>query len=210
MTLFKKLKKGLTEALEYQKANESFDFDSNIYPEKETLTILFNDKKQIPWSTTDTYTYELETFGHAVFGSLTELNTSGIEFTSQKDVLLKKYSCEDYECHAILKENVRFHNGREVNAYDVEFSLLRDLLTFQNDTFSYSILDNVLGVKEFYKKKPHIEFSKEMDGIKYPRGYIEGIQIVDKYHLKIRLNNINKFFFSLFLRLIFLLFLLRK
>lgn len=171
--------------------------DSNIYPDHETLTILFSDKKQVPWATVDTYTYELETFGNAVFGSLTELNESGIEFTSNKDVLLKEYSCDDYECKATLKEGIRFHNGREVNAYDVEFSLLRDLLTYKDETFTYSILDDVRGVKEFYDKKPPVEFWKEINGIKYPSGYVEGIKVVDNYHLLIHLKNINKFFFQL-------------
>lgn len=171
--------------------------DSKEYPDNETLTVLFSDLKQVPWSTVNTYTYELETFGNAVFGALTELNESGIEFTSNKDVLLKDYSCDNYECKATLKQDIYFHNGREVNAYDVEFSLLRDLLTYKNDTFSYSILDDVHGIKEFYEKRPHVDFWKEVNGIKYPSGYIDGIKVVDNYHLIIHLKNINKFFFQL-------------
>lgn len=171
--------------------------DSNVYSDNETLTILFSDLKQTPWSSVDTYTYELETFGSAVFGSLTELNESGLPFTSNKGVLLKEYSCDRKECKAVLKTGIYFHNGREVNAYDVEFSLMRKFLTFQNDSFAYSILDDVQGIEEFLHKKPHVEFWKEVNGIKYPSGYIEGIKVVDNYHLEIHLRNVNKFFFQL-------------
>jgi hypothetical protein len=52
--------------------------DSDLYPDSKTLTVGLSDVKQTPWSTVDTYTFELESFGSAVFGSLTEINESGV------------------------------------------------------------------------------------------------------------------------------------
>lgn len=171
--------------------------DSDLFPDRETLTVNLSDVKQIPWSTVDTYTFELETFGSAVFGSLTEINESGVSTPSSNDVLLKDYSCDNLECTGTLKKGIRFHNGREVNAYDVEFSLIRELLTFDNDSFAYSILSDVKGIKEFYKNKPQVKFWKEVNRVNYPSGYIEGIKVIDNYHFSIHLKNINKFFFQL-------------
>jgi ABC-type transport system substrate-binding protein len=170
--------------------------DSDLYPDSETLTVSLSDVKQIPWSTIDTYTYELETFGAAVFGSLTEINESGIKNISHDDVLLKSYKCDEKECPAELKKGIHFHNGREVNAYDLEFSFMKELLSHKNNSFAYSMLKDIDGVEEFFKNKTEIKFWKKIDDITYPSGFIKGIEVIDKYNFILHMKNKNKYIFQ--------------
>ncbi|WP_186644670.1 ABC transporter substrate-binding protein [Fluviispira vulneris] len=167
--------------------------NTNNFPRNETLTISLSDVQQIPWATADTYTFELETFGAAVFGSLVELNETGMKRSTQNDILLKEYVCDRNICHLELKKGIYFHNSREVNAYDLEFSLVRELFSYENDSFAYSMLKDIDGIEEFFKQKAEIKNYKEFEKIKYPTGYIKGIEVIDKYNIKFYLKNYNNY-----------------
>ncbi len=71
-----------------------------------------------------------------------------------------------------LKKNVRFSNGREVTAEDFRFSFERVLSPRFRSPNTW-VLDKILGSEEF------------MDGKKE---YIEGIEVIDRYTLRLKLK----------------------
>jgi ABC-type transport system substrate-binding protein len=166
--------------------------DSNLYPDSETLTLNLSDEPQIPWNIIDVSTYVVETFSTAVHGSLISSNGTFKESTDNS-VLFENYFCDGNVCYASLKKGILFHNKREVTAYDVEFSFIRQLLNFSNDNFANTILDDVIGIEHL--KAENIK-NVIIDSFKYPSGLIEGIQVKDKYNIIFHLKRENSHFFQ--------------
>ena len=165
--------------------------DSNLYPEKETLTLNLSDEPQIPWNHIDVSTYVVESFSSAVHGNLISYN-GNFNDSSDDSILFENYLCDGQTCYASLKKGILFHNKREVTAYDVEFSLIRQLLTFNNDNFAKTILDDIIGIDNI--KNENIK-KITIDSFEYPAGILEGIQVKDKYNIIFHLKRENSNFF---------------
>ena len=174
-----------------KKTSNLYD-DSNLYPDNETLTLNLSDEPQIPWNIVDVSTHVVETFSTAVHGSLISLSGTFKESTDNS-VLFENYFCDGNVCYASLKKGIQFHNKREVTAYDVEFSFIRQLLNFSNDTFANTILDDVVGIDHL--KKENIKYII-IDSYKYPSKLLEGLQVKDKYNIIFKLKRENSHFFQ--------------
>ncbi|APJ04713.1 ABC transporter substrate-binding protein [Silvanigrella aquatica] len=174
------------------KKNSHLYNDSDLYPDSETITLNLSDQKQIPWNISDVSTYVVETFSAAVHGSLISFSGTFKESTDNS-VLFENYFCDGNSCYASLKKGVLFHNKREVNAYDVEFSFTRQLIHFRNDNFAKNILSDIIGIENL--KKENLKYIT-VDSNTYPSGFIEGIKVKDRYNIIFNLNNENSHFFQ--------------
>ncbi|MGY3802714.1 ABC transporter substrate-binding protein [Pigmentibacter ruber] len=167
--------------------------DSGVYPDDQTITINLSDQPQIPWKQVDTSTYVVESFSAAVHGNLVSFNGTFNESTDSNS-LLEKFFCDGKICYANLKKGIYFHNEREVTAYDIEFSFIRQLLTFSNDNFAKTILDDLVGIDNL--KKENIKKIIVDEYLNYPSGLISGIKVKDKYNIIFNLKNENSHFFQ--------------
>ncbi len=79
-----------------------------------------------------------------------------------------------------LKEKTFFHNGREANSIDLEFSLLKGFYT-KYSSYDKMFLGNINGVEEIEKLKL----------TKFKSGIVPGVKIIDKYTLSIKLKSPN-------------------
>ena len=152
--------------------------------EKEVLTLNLSEIPQIPWDNFEASIHVLETFNFAVHGKLF--------FNSNLDneiIIFKKIHYINNFINISLNENIYFHNNRNVNAYDIEFSLYRYLLNNKNDS-TLSILQNIVGVEN--RSYQNIKYIL-IDHIYYPSNYILGIKVIDKYNLifEFKHNNLN-------------------
>ncbi len=162
-------------------------------PEKETLIINISDSPKIPWDTIKAGVHTAETFSAAVHGSITPMFELGSKNISNERVLLDNYSCEQFICNATLKKGIIFQNNREVNAYDLEFSLIRQLLSKDGSNFAKSILDDIVGIDNIDKENiKYITYNK----LSYPINVLEGIKVIDNYNIQFKLKRENKVFFK--------------
>ena len=86
-----------------------------------------------------------------------------------------KWNPEDSSYLLELKQNVHFHNGREVTAKDLEFSLLRNYYLYSGSRFK-NFYRNIKGIKKIKNSTFHLT------------GNVSGIEVIEKYKLKITLN----------------------
>ncbi|BBH52117.1 ABC transporter substrate-binding protein [Fluviispira sanaruensis] len=172
-------------ALKAQKEEYMYS-DSDLYNNKKTLTINLGETPYIPWSYVDTATNVVETFGSAVFGNLIDLE----EISSKTDrfILIDNYSCKNKKCIINLKENVKFHNGRTVTAFDVEFSFIRLIMQNPEENFAFSNLDDIIGIDSL---KPAKYVS--IHNLNYPRGVLSGFEVVNDYQIILHLKRDNNF-----------------
>jgi ABC-type transport system substrate-binding protein len=112
----------------------------------------------------------LNTFSAAVYGQLLKVNKSYKIEPSILDSWDWDFKKKYYKLH--INKNAKFHNGRKVNAQDIEFSLVRGLLTSRRSFFA-NMLDNILGVSELNPK------------VNYRPGLVEGIRVLDDETLAI-------------------------
>lgn len=178
-------------ALHKKLKNQEYD-DSSYFPEDQTITVNLADQPQVPWKHVDVSTYVVESFSAAVHGSLVSFNGTFNE-TTDNNSLLEKFFCDGKICYANLKKGIHFHNNREVTAYDLEFSFIRQLLSFNNDNFARTILDDLDGIDSI--KRENIKYLN-IDNIKYPSGLISGVKVKDKYNIIFNLKNENSHFFQ--------------
>ncbi|BBH52126.1 ABC transporter substrate-binding protein [Fluviispira sanaruensis] len=160
--------------------------DSDLFNEKNTLTVNLNDTAQIPWNSVDTSTNVIETFAASVFGNLIE--TQEIKSSTNKYILIENYSCKDSKCIIDLNKEVKFHNGRTVTAYDFEFSLIRFLTQKREDNFAFTILNDILGIDSVQQSK-----NETKNGITYPRGILQGIEVIDNFKVVLNLKRNNPY-----------------
>ena len=166
--------------------------DSNQFPDSQTITLNLSDQPQIPWNYINVSSYVVETFSAAVHGSLISFNGTFKE-SADKNALFERFFCDGNICYANLKKGILFHNKREVTAYDVEFSFIKQLLSFNNDNFARTILDDIVGIDNLKKEKiKHIK----IDSLNYPSGLISGLKVKDKYNIIFNLKRENSHFFQ--------------
>ncbi|WP_186645514.1 ABC transporter substrate-binding protein [Fluviispira vulneris] len=160
--------------------------DSDIYNDKKTLTINLGETPYIPWNYVDTATNVVETFGSAVFGNLIDL----VELSTKKDpyILVDNYSCKNKKCIINLKENVKFHNGRTVTAFDVEFSFIRLLMQNREDNFAFSNLDDIEGIDSLMPVKYQM-----INHLNYPRSVLSGFEVINDHQIILHLKRDNNF-----------------
>ncbi|WP_161597729.1 ABC transporter substrate-binding protein [Fluviispira multicolorata] len=160
--------------------------DSDLYNDNNTLTINLGETPQIPWSYIDTETNVVETFGSAVFGNLIDLE----EVNTKRDpyILVENYSCKNKKCEINLKKNIKFHNGRTVTAYDVEFSYARLLLQSKENNFAFSNLDDIVGIDNLKEAK-----FENIHNLNYPRKILDGFEVVDDFKIILTLKRNNHF-----------------
>ncbi|MGY3802712.1 ABC transporter substrate-binding protein [Pigmentibacter ruber] len=150
---------------------------SYTYPAK-MLKINLSDIPQIPWDTEKASWHVLSTFHNAVHGSL-------YEYANNKCFLLEKVEYKKNILFLYLKKGVYFHNKREVNAYDVEFSFCKELLICPKHSFTKNMLGAVQGMGQInFKNICWIDYGK----ILYPSNFISGINVVNPYTLAITLT----------------------
>ncbi|WP_338635726.1 ABC transporter substrate-binding protein [Spirobacillus cienkowskii] len=166
---------------------------NELFPTDETITINLSEIPQIPWDTSRALAHVIETFTASVNGSLISIEENFNENEIPQNTLLDKYTCDYNYCFATLKKNIFFHNNREVTAYDVEFSLIRQLILKNKNKFIASILDDIVGIDDLKSKKIKL---KKINSIYYPTGLVKGIEVVDKYNINFKLKRTNNLFFN--------------
>ena len=171
---------------QYRKDSTMKYSDSDIYKNEETLTINLGDTGQTPWNIVDSSTNVVETFGSAVFGNLIDIEIN--KSNNEKFILSENYFCRDKKCTINLKRNINFHNGREVTAYDVEFSYTRLLLKNKEDNFAYTLMEDIEGTEKLNKPN-NIEFNN----ITYPSGLVSGLRVINSHQIELSLKRDNQF-----------------
>ena len=161
--------------------------------ERDMITINMAEIPHNPWKTEEAPVHVAETFTAAVHGSLTPIFELSSKDNSNQNTLLEKYYCEEKKCYATLKKGILFHNNREVNAYDIEFSLTRRFLSQAGTSYVQSILDDIKGIDKVNKENIRII---SVNNIEYPSGAVEGIVVIDNYNIVFNLKRPNKLFFS--------------
>ncbi len=164
----------------------------NSFSENTTLSINMAEVPVVPWDSEQASAHIIETFTAAVHGSITPLYGHGSIDYSNQNTLLESYSCKELTCYAKLKQNIFFHNNREVNAYDIEFSLIKQLITQSGANYIETILDDIVGINN--AKKENIKYIT-VNNIKYPTEVVNGISVKDKYLIEFKLKRKNDYFF---------------
>jgi ABC-type transport system substrate-binding protein len=145
---------------------------------KNSIRILLGDTRLAPYDEAAPGDM-LSTFNTAVLGQLLDYNTS-LEITSG---FLKSWSWDastsQYEL--ILKEELQFHNGRKVTAYDLEFTLLRGFFT-KHRSFYNIYLNNIAGIENI---KPNEKFRS---------GGVAGVKITGPMTITVKLKTPNPTF----------------
>lgn len=167
------------------------NIEDNIEPQ-DSISINLGEIPQIPWDLKHAPIQINETFSAAIHGCLTSVYSLGSIDNSKQTTLLKNYSCEGLICSLELKDNVFFHNNRKVNAYDVEFSFIKQLIKDDNKSFTISILNDIVGIDNFNKKNIKII---SYQNIKYPVNLIKGIKAISPTKINFYLKHRNKYFF---------------
>ena len=160
--------------------------------ELEIVSVNLGEVRQIPWDIKQAPIQVNETFVAAVHGSLTSIHSLGSIDNSKQNTLLEKYYCEHLVCFLELKQNIFFHNKRKINAYDVEFSLVRQIFVDKSKSFTLPILNDVEGINKInYKTIKWVKYSD----IAYPTNLVSGIKVLNATKLQIKLKHFNKYFF---------------
>ncbi|MGE3682677.1 MAG: ABC transporter substrate-binding protein [Bdellovibrionales bacterium] len=121
----------------------------------------------------------LETFLAAVLGQL--VYTSG-SFELKPGLLSRYYWDFEQKWYVLeLREGLKFHNGRAVTAGDLEFSLLRGLISKKGSWFK-SFFANVEGIRELDGKSV------------YKPGMASGLRVLDSRRLAVKLSSPNPSF----------------
>lgn len=121
----------------------------------------------------------------ALFSPLFKLSTSGELLSNvvkewKEDVVNNEYIL-------IFREDVYFHNGRNVVAKDFEFTLCRGMMKGSRETFS-QLLSDLIG------------YEKVREGTYYYPGMCSGIQVLGLYEIKLKLSASNQLFLTYFTR----------
>jgi len=178
----------------FQNKGLAFASDNPSKIEKrDILTINMADVGHLPWDYEVSGVHTVETFSAAVHGSQTSIYDSYSKTFSTENTLLESYSCKEKICQATLKKGVYFHNNREVNAYDVEFSLVKNLLTTDGSSITNTILDDINGIDNINKDNI---FYTTYNSIVYPTKVVDGIEVIDSHNIIFKLKRKNNKFFE--------------
>lgn len=138
----------------------------------------------MPWDV-EAPAYAAFTFSQNVFGTMLLLDDS----YNLKPSIISDWKWDYEESKYILKldTNLKFHNGRKINAQDFEFSILRCFLSSRK-MFQASWLKEIKGI------------TKVKSGMKYKTGMIDGLKVVSDSEIELSLNKPNPSFLYLFTR----------
>lgn len=143
------------------------------------LTVWVDGLGKMPYVNKEAPPLSESTFYAAVLGNILTTNSS----YELKPSFLKSWTW-DYRTNSYLlelKPNLRFHNGREATATDLEFSLLRGALSGNHNYFRV-FFNNIVGMDSLKTGTP------------YRTGMLKGIRVIDPLHLRISLKNPNPSF----------------
>lgn len=180
-------------ALQIYKNMQAFATNKIFEQDNKILIVNMAEVPQIPWDVKKAAVHVIETFTAAVHGSLAPYYFRDQKEPSNQNILLENYSCEKLTCKAYLKQDIEFHNNRNVTAYDVEYSLIRGILADPENNYAEAILDDIEGINSI--KFNNLKY-KEIDGIQYPTGNVEGIIVKNKYEIEFQLKRENNYFFA--------------
>lgn len=95
--------------------------------------------------------------------------------------LIEKWNFDFQDTYTLTLGNNKFHNGREINSKDVEFSIIRGFLS-NSPNYNKIHFSDIAGVE------------KLKIGQKFTSGMADGIKVIDNKTLKIKLKNKNPIF----------------
>ncbi len=166
---------------------------------REILTINMSGAPSIPWLDDETPVHVLETFVEAVHGNLIPFGDFNMENAVNQNTLMSGSFCTEKTCYANVKKGIYFHNGREVSAYDVEFSLIKNLFAKAENSFTHALLEDLEGLEDANGNQMSALKRQEpvqKNNILYPTGLLKSIEVIDNYNIKFHLKRKNKFFFQ--------------
>ncbi|KAB8028545.1 ABC transporter substrate-binding protein [Fluviispira multicolorata] len=163
---------------------------------KNSISINMAEAPTIPWEVDSAPVHVVETFSEAVHGNLIPFGDFNMENVTNQNTLLSGYFCTEKTCYANVKKGIYFHNGREVTAYDIEFSLIKNFFNKADETFTYTCLEDLADIDHIILKPLLIGNLKEKNNIFYPTGLLTSIEIIDNYNIKFHLKRKNKNFFQ--------------
>ena len=119
------------------------------------------------------------TFNSAVLGHLLYTNQS---YELHSGIIKKwRWDFKEQCYHLELQEGVRFQNGRELTASDIEFSMVRGLISPTGNYYRVHFA-NLKGIEAI------------SSGETFRSGMVSGIRVIDPKHLKIYLSSPNPSF----------------
>jgi oligopeptide transport system substrate-binding protein len=150
---------------------------TTIMTEAKPLKIYFGETTKAPYDN-HAGAMVLSTFNAAVRGQLVETD----ETFRLKPGLLQEFRYDYTEKKYVLKlaPNLKFHNGRNVNCLDLEFSLLRGFFS-SDKSFFYTYLNGISGIDKIASKK-------------FEHGLVKGVTCVDEQTLHVKLSTANPSF----------------
>ena len=140
--------------------------------EKNTLTVSLKTNGIVPYRE-EAPVHELFAVLNPVLGQLLYVNQN-YDLTPG---LLESFHWEHKNSQYVLKiqDNLKFHNGREVTAKDLEFSLLRGFFTSQRNFFR-AFFNNIEGIEEIKGKK------------KFNSGMVRGVKVMSDRIVTVKLK----------------------
>lgn len=158
--------------------------EKKIFASSKTLKINLSDLPQIPWDMYEASLHVLSTFNLAVHGTL-------IKQKYHSYFLIENFNISEKKITLFLKKQFFFHNSREVNAYDVEFSIYKELLINPKSNYIKNLLSAVVGIDTLTVNNIQ---TVTYNSIEYPSGFIAGIKVLDPYTLIISLKQCDHYF----------------
>ena len=142
-----------------------------------TLKIFVGDEHHAPYDVKGD-TSILGSTNPILFGYLLKANETQEIFPG----LIKKWHYDFKNNKYILTlGSDKFHNGREINSFDLEFSLIRGFISdFEN--YNKIHFSDIAGVEDLKV------------GMKYKTGMVSGIKVIDQKTIEISLKNVNPIF----------------
>jgi ABC-type transport system substrate-binding protein len=127
----------------------------------------------------------LSTFNYAVMGSLLDVSSKMELIPSQLESWY--VNAQSRTIDLTLRKDLKFHDGSEVTASDLEFSLLRGYFSTAQ-SFYKIYLSNIEGIDQI---RP---------GEKFRSGRLDSVKVIDRLTLRIRLKVFNPSFLYIFTR----------
>lgn len=152
-------------------------YSSSERPHSSMITVLLAHHGKAPYLH-GAPAHEVSTINEAVLGQLLMID----ENLGIKPNLLEQ-AFFDYNKKAyvlVLREKLKFHNGRYATAKDLEFSLVRGFFS-EKRSFYNTYIGNIEGIENAVGKK-------------YASGLIDGVKITGPYHVEVKLKNPNPSF----------------
>lgn len=142
------------------------------------VTLFFGDLKKMPYAW-DAPALDSLTFNQAVFGRLINVDS---DFRLKPGLLQRFYFDQSLKGYVlVLRDGLKFNNGRLVTSADLEFSLLRGFFSEKQNFFGV-YFNNIEGVEAIKK------------GTEFKLGLVSGVNALDATRLLVRLKTPNPSF----------------